>query len=117
LFELVRIAPGRCLYCLADNEKPQQVFNDDLEQLFLGTPERSQPTFTRFVDAVTKCDFSKKENADNFRLALLNIMQRTIFYRIASISPYKTDRTVSDAIIGPEFGRDEPVLSKSILIG
>jgi hypothetical protein len=69
----------------------------------LKVSERSQPKFTRFIDAVTKCDFSKKENADNFRLALLNIMQRTIFYRITSISPYKTDRTVSDAIIGPEF--------------
>jgi type I site-specific restriction endonuclease len=91
---------------IAENEKLQQVFDDDLEQLFLSTPERSQPTFTRFIDAVTKCDFSKKENVENnFRLALINIMQRTIFYRIASISPHKTDRTVSDAIIGPEFGR------------
>lgn len=94
---------------IESNEELQKVFDDDLEQLFFGVPESGpktkHPVFGRFVHAATNCNFKKKENIDNFRLALMNIMQTLIFNYMISIASYKMNDTISNTIVGPDFGR------------
>jgi len=94
---------------IASNEKLQEVFDDDLERLFFGVSESSpkikHPVFGRFIDAAINFNFNKKENIDNFRLALINIMQMIIFKNMISIASYKMDDTISNTIVGPDFGR------------
>lgn len=94
---------------IAKNEELQQVFDDDLEALFFGLPEShpegKNPVFGRLIHAAIKWNFQKKGNTNNFRLALINIMQMLIFNYIPSIGLYKMDSTVSNTILGPDFGR------------
>lgn len=93
---------------IAGNEKLQKVFDDDLEQLFFGVsdqnPKEKKRVFGRFINAAISWNW-KKENDNNFRLALINIMQMLIFNFMISFALFEMDPTISNTIVGPDLGR------------
>ena len=91
------------------NEELQEVFDDELEELFLGVSESNPttkiPVFRRFIEAAINYNFLKKENTNNFRLVLVNIMQMLIFQHMGHIALIKMDSMISNTIVSPDLGR------------
>jgi hypothetical protein len=83
---------------IAKNEELQTVFEDDLKELFFGKDtEKSYAmiVFQRFIQSAITWNWKKKENANDFRLALISCLEHILFQYLNGIGAYLLDSTVN----------------------
>jgi hypothetical protein len=93
---------------IAEHEELQSMFSDDLKQLFLGVPKKKPApaaVFDRFVRSAITWNWKKKENANDFRLALIHHLEYILFNYLTSIGLYVMDREMLDTVLTPDLRR------------
>jgi hypothetical protein len=83
---------------IAKSEELRKVFDDDLKELFLGRKmdkisdgQGGERVFQRFIRSAITWNWSKKENANDFRLALIHIIEYALFQHLNSVGVYLLD--------------------------
>jgi hypothetical protein len=93
---------------IAKNEELQTVFEDDLKELFFGKPAKKSnaiTVFQRFIQAAITWNWKKKENANDFRLALIYCLEQILFQHLTSIGLYLLDPAIVNSVVSQDLAR------------
>lgn len=93
----------------AQHKELREFFDDAIQDLFGIRYEKKyyhksfSPVFRRLLDALLT--WSEKESPNDFRLALLELMQRTVFYKSHLFSMGQLGGDVANSIVQHDMGR------------
>jgi hypothetical protein len=92
---------------IAKNEELQTVFADDLKELFFGKANQKDAiiVFQRFIQAAITWNWKKKENTNDFRLALISCLEYILFQYLTSIGLYLLDPTIVNSVVAQDLSR------------
>jgi hypothetical protein len=93
---------------IAKNEELQATFDDDLKELFFGKGTgKSDATivFQRFIQSTITWNWKKKENANDFRLALIYNLEYILFQYLTSIGLYHLDPSIVNSVVSQDLSR------------
>ena len=93
---------------IAKNEGLQRVFEDDLKELFFGKPDERPNAiivFQRFIQSTITWNWKKKENANDFRLALIYCLEHILFQYLIDIGLYLLDPTIANSVVSQDLSR------------
>jgi hypothetical protein len=84
------------------------LFDNDLKELFFGkTKGKSDANvvFQRFIQAAITWNWKKKENANDFRLALIYCLEHILCQHLTSIGLYILDPTIVNSVVSQDLSR------------
>jgi hypothetical protein len=93
---------------IAKNEELRRVFEDDLKELFFGKPDEkpnANIVFQRFIQSAITWNWKNKENANDFRLALIYCLEHILFQYLTSIGLYLIDPTIANSVVSQDLSR------------
>lgn len=93
---------------IAKSEELQTLFEDDLKELFFGKPDENSDSlivFQRFIQSAVTWNWKKKDNANDFRLALIYCLEHILFQYLTSIGLYLLDPTIANSVVSQDLSR------------